>query len=286
MPSQFFQFDMRIAASNPSQTESYWTFLTLQLWLASWDRPAVSASCIGQLWSASCDRPTVSACCIDQLWSASCIGQLYRPAVSSSCDRPAVTGQLWSPAVIDQLYRPAVSASCDRPAVIGQLWQLWLDPFWIIVLNHAIFLYILLLLFCLFVRPWRVTRSVTSAIWTGVSRSVCASTPQPFGRWRLQTLTLITLNYFGKTMETEGFFQFEIITNVLVSYFRFIWIPMLWVYRHYKYFISFGAGNVFICQNLTSTDVRFWRIKTVPALKGLIYTRGHQTPLSKWSSPA
>ena len=44
---------------------------------------------------------------------------------------------------------------------------------------------------------------------------------------------------------------------------------MLWVYGHYKYFNSFSAGTVFIRQNLTSVDVRFWRIKTVPALKGL-----------------
>ena len=29
-------------------------------------------------------------------------------------------------------------------------------------------------------------------------------------------------------------------------------------------------GDFFIHQNLTSTDVRIWRIKTVPALKGLI----------------
>ena len=36
-------------------------------------------------------------------------------------------------------------------------------------------------------------------------------------------------------------------------------------------FNSFSAGIVFIRQNLTSTDVRFWRIKTVPALKGSIY---------------
>ena len=32
---------------------------------------------------------------------------------------------------------------------------------------------------------------------------------------------------------------------------------------------SFSAGPVFIRQNLPSTDVRFWRIKTVPALNGL-----------------
>ena len=74
---------------------------------------------------------------------------------------------------------------------------------------------------------------------------------------------------------------------------------MLWVYGFYKYFNSFSAGNVFIRQNRTSTDVRFCRrkcfytsgsdvyrrqilkykndtdvrflrIKSVPALKGLI----------------
>ena len=35
-------------------------------------------------------------------------------------------------------------------------------------------------------------------------------------------LTPEALNYFMKTLETEGFFQFEIIINVLVSSFRFI----------------------------------------------------------------
>ena len=40
-------------------------------------------------------------------------------------------------------------------------------------------------------------------------------------------------------------------------------------YRNYKYFYSYSAGIVFIRQNLTSTDVIFWRIKKIPALKGL-----------------
>ena len=35
-------------------------------------------------------------------------------------------------------------------------------------------------------------------------------------------------------METKGFLQFEIIINVLVIYFCFIWIPMLWVYLIYE----------------------------------------------------
>ena len=53
-------------------------------------------------------------------------------------------------------------------------------------------------------------------------------------------------------METKGFFQFEIIINVLVSSFRFIWIPMLWVYGHYKYFNSL---YVFIRLYTSETDV-------------------------------
>ena len=43
---------------------------------------------------------------------------------------------------------------------------------------------------------------------------------------------------------------------VLVGSFRFIWIPMLWVYRHYKYLNSFSAGSVFIRQYLTPEDVK------------------------------
>ena len=53
-------------------------------------------------------------------------------------------------------------------------------------------------------------------------------------------------------METKGFFQFGIIINVLVGSFRFIWIPMLWVYTHYKYGNSYSAGIDFRRQNLTS----------------------------------
>ena len=79
--------------------------------------------------------------------------------------------------------------------------------------------------------------------------------------------------FFVQTMQTKGFVQFEIIINVLATYFWFIWIPMLWVYDRNTYFTSFSAGIVFIRQNLTSTDGRFWRIKTVPALKGLIFCK-------------
>ena len=74
-----------------------------------------------------------------------------------------------------------------------------------------------------------------------------------------------------KPSRSMGFLQFEIIINVLLSSSRFIWIPMLLVYGRYKYLNYFSVGNDFIRQNLTSTDVRFWRIKSFPALKGLNY---------------
>ena len=45
-------------------------------------------------------------------------------------------------------------------------------------------------------------------------------------------------------MENKGFFQFEMIINVLGSSFKFIRIPMLWVYSHYKYFISVSVGDL------------------------------------------
>ena len=46
---------------------------------------------------------------------------------------------------------------------------------------------------------------------------------------------------------------------------------MLWVYGHYKYFNSYSARIDFSYrrQNLTSTDVRFWRMMYIPALQEL-----------------
>ena len=77
------------------------------------------------------------------------------------------------------------------------------------------------------------------------------------------------INPHNAKMFSYHFFLFVVIINVHVSSFRFIWIPMLWVYGHYTCFNSFSVRNVFKRLNLTSTDVRFWCIKTVRALKGL-----------------
>ena len=67
-------------------------------------------------------------------------------------------------------------------------------------------------------------------------------------------LTLKALNIFLKTMETKGFFQFEIIINVLGSSFRFIWIPMLWVCDIINMFTLTVRG--------VTLDVRIWRLQT------------------------
>ena len=65
-----------------------------------------------------------------------------------------------------------------------------------------------------------------------------------------------------KPWRPKGFFQFKIIINVLVISFRFIWIPVLWVYGHYKYFYSYSAGIDFRRQILTSkVDPRTERVK-------------------------
>ena len=50
------------------------------------------------------------------------------------------------------------------------------------------------------------------------------------------------------------FFHFEIILDVSVRTFRFICIPILWVYGHYTYFNSFSAGTVFSGLSLTPKD--------------------------------
>ena len=71
--------------------------------------------------------------------------------------------------------------------------------------------------------------------------------------------------FFIKTFETKVFFQFEIIITGLAGSFWFIWIPMLWVYGHYKYFYSYSEGIDFRC-------LTFWWLKLIPTLEGLIST--------------
>ena len=63
---------------------------------------------------------------------------------------------------------------------------------------------------------------------------------------------LLSWDICVKTLETKEFFQFEIITNVLVISSRCVWIPMLWIYDHYHFCNSFSVGIVFRRQILTS----------------------------------
>ena len=83
------------------------------------------------------------------------------------------------------------------------------------------------------------------------------------------TLTLlhnveIFLHKLGKQ---KVFFRNHHAINFLVSSFRLIWIPMLWIDGRYNNYCvnSLSAGTVFRRQNLTFTDVRFWRLNTVRA---------------------
>ena len=46
----------------------------------------------------------------------------------------------------------------------------------------------------------------------------------------------------NKPWKPKGFVQIEIIINFLANSFRFILIPMLWVYCHYKYLDTFSTG--------------------------------------------
>ena len=57
----------------------------------------------------------------------------------------------------------------------------------------------------------------------------------------------------SKPRDQIVFCHFEIIINILVSSFRFIWIHMLWVYGHYKYFTLPVGGS--------TLDVRIWRLQ-------------------------
>ena len=63
--------------------------------------------------------------------------------------------------------------------------------------------------------------------------------------------------YLYKSWKPKGCVQFKIIINVLVSSFRFIWIPMLRVYGHYVFFFFLSVQG-------STLDVRIWRLKSIP----------------------
>ena len=53
-------------------------------------------------------------------------------------------------------------------------------------------------------------------------------------------LSLKALHFLIKTFQSKGFFQFEIIINVLVSTFRLIWISRFLFYAHKKNILLVG----------------------------------------------
>ena len=60
----------------------------------------------------------------------------------------------------------------------------------------------------------------------------------------------------------------HLIINVLVSSSRFIWVPMLRVYDHYKCFYFFSTGIDFRSQNLTSRH-QIMKFKVGPCTEGV-----------------
>ena len=74
----------------------------------------------------------------------------------------------------------------------------------------------------------------------------------------------------------------------MVSYFRFIWIPMLWVYGHYKYFYSYSAGINYSRPNLTSkVDPRAVMVKPLSHCpkfdsRGLVAVKGLKRWIFQW----
>ena len=57
------------------------------------------------------------------------------------------------------------------------------------------------------------------------------------------TSTLTALIYFCINHGDHSYFKFEIIIYILIISFCFIWIPMFWVYGHYKY-LSLSVGDL------------------------------------------
>ena len=72
--------------------------------------------------------------------------------------------------------------------------------------------------------------------------------------------------YFRKSHGDQRVFSIRNNHKCLSQLFLwFIWIPMLWVYGHYRYFHSYSASIHIRRHNLMSTDVRFRRLKSILA---------------------
>ena len=79
-------------------------------------------------------------------------------------------------------------------------------------------------------------------------------------------LALKALTYFYINQETKGIFQFEIVLITLITLHLNTYVISLLPFWMFDFF---SAGIDFRRHNLTSIDVRFWRVKSLPALEGL-----------------
>ena len=110
--------------------------------------------------------------------------------------------------------------------------------------------------------PWfSGARASSDCLWTSSSETLNTHN-------KYEILTLWALNYFCKNHgDQKFFFQFEIIINVLVSSFWFIWISMLWVYGHINIFTLAVWGSILV--------VRIWRLQPKSPVRN---SRGPKSP--------
>ena len=106
-------------------------------------------------------------------------------------------------------------------------------------------------------------------IWKGVPATLKSgryTILYPIGRITLHRVILGFWNKKSHCSCVTDVIPFEIIIYILVGYFRFIQMPMLWVYYRLLYIFSYFSVVIdFRRQNLISN----WRIKSVPTLKRL-----------------
>ena len=142
--------------------------------------------------------------------------------------------------------------------------------------------------FCFFQTAGMGTEPRTLA-WTA---AVLTTTLGPRPKWARRNLTILCKLPLGNLILFVIQFTIDgVICRILyLNVWRLISnrVPiclLIWIYCSYysRHFLSytfnhfmkwekkFRAGTVSVRQNLTSVDIRFWRIKTIPALKGLQY---------------
>ena len=87
----------------------------------------------------------------------------------------------------------------------------------------------------------KLNKSDLLKLWIAVARHKFKCVKNIFDKVALEPSK--RWNIFVQTMETKGFYQFEIIINVFVSSLCFIWIPMLWGRRPLEIFLLLQRGD-------------------------------------------